>query len=290
VSYVTFAFSHASVPAGIIAAAMNLLVALLIVLAAAVVAALALVLVRRVVGESLLADSGRGRPMVQVTGTLFAVVLAFVILAAFQTYNNAKAGAQSEASAVLDMARTAALFPPGQRSELRADLVCYGRAVSEQEWATMESGEQSPLVEHWIDAYRSAYQHLALRSAREQLGLEELLTLAHSRGEGRQQRLSDATSTVPTPLWLALIFTGVIAVALQLSMADPRERLAVQAMLIAGLASVVAAGLLIVYFLDHPYQGFSGGLEPTAMRRTLVTIEAVEPNLRLRCGETGEPL
>ena len=153
----------------------------------------------------------------------------------------------------------------------------------------MEHGDSSPLVEHWIDQYRLAYQRLDLRSAREQLGLEELLTLAHTRGEGRQQRLSDAISTVPTPLWLALIFTGVIAVALQLSMADPRERLAVQAALIAGMASVVAAGLLIVYFLDHPYQGSSGGLEPTAMRRTLATIEGSEPNLRIRCTESGEP-
>src|SRR5262249_38423642 len=96
---------------GIIASAMNLAVPLVIVLAAGGLAAVALVLVRVVVRDSLLADSGRGRPMVQVTGTLFAVVLAFVILAAFQTYNNAKAGAQSEATAVLDMARTAALFP-----------------------------------------------------------------------------------------------------------------------------------------------------------------------------------
>lgn len=269
---------------------MNLAVAVLIVLAAGVMAALALVLVRRLMRESLLSDSGRGRPMVQVTGTLFAVVLAFVILAAFQTFNNAKAGAQSEASAVLDMARTAALFPPSQRSELRADLVCYGRAVVHEEWPAMEHGDASPLVEHWIDAYRAAYQRLDLRSAREQLGLEELLTLAHTRGEGRQQRLSDATATVPTPLWLALIFTGVIAVAMQLSMADRRERLGVQATLIAGLASVVAAGLLIVYYLDHPYQGFSGGLKPAAMSRTLETISDFEPNLRIGCGESGRPI
>ncbi len=73
-----------------------------------------------------------------------------------------------------------------------------------------------------------------------------------------------------------------MAVALQLAMADPRERLRVQAALIAGMASVVAAGLLIVYFLDHPYEGQAGGLQPTAMHRTLAMIGDLDPNLAHR--------
>jgi len=56
------------------------------------------------------------------------------------------------------------------------------------------------------------------------------------------------------------------------------------------MASVVAAGLLIVYFLDHPYEGHTGGLEPTAMQRTLVMIEDLEPNLRIGCDKSGRPV
>src|SRR5215475_1237263 len=134
---------------------MNLLVSIFIVLGAALVAALALALVSRRASGPLLADSGRGRPMVTVTGTLFAVVVAFVIFAAFQTYDGAKSGAQSEATAVLDMARTAAFFPHSQRDQLRSDLVCYGRAVVEQEWPAMRNGHSSPLVDYWIGAYRA---------------------------------------------------------------------------------------------------------------------------------------
>jgi hypothetical protein len=56
------------------------------------------------------------------------------------------------------------------------------------------------------------------------------------------------TPAVPTPLWIALIVVGCVAVALQLGMAYPRERLRVHGLLIAGLAAVVTAGLLVVYF------------------------------------------
>lgn len=268
---------------------MDLGIAVLVVVGAAGLTALAFALVHRRARDPLLADSGRGRPMIQVTGTLFAVVLAFVILAAFQTFNGAKAGAQSEASAVLEMARTVALFPPAQRGQLRGDFVCYGRAVVDQEWPAMRNGHSSSVVDHWIGVYLAEFGRLELRSAREQLGFQDLLNLDGTRTAGRQQRLSDDTPAVPTPLWIALIFGGCIAVALQLGMADPRERLPVHALLLAGLASVVAAGLLIVYFLDHPYQQHAGGIQPNAMRRTLVMVGTLEPNLRPACGESGRP-
>src|SRR5262249_46535183 len=196
--------------------AVNPVVAILILVGSAGLAALALALVRRKTQGPLLGDSGRGRPMIQVTGTVFAVVLAFVILAAFQTYNNAKTGAQSEASAVLDMVRTAALFPPDERDQLRSDFVCYGRALVHQEGAAMRHGDSSPDVDHWIGDYNTAFGHLDLSSARARIALQQLLSLAGTRTEGRQQRLSDATPTVPEPLWLLLIFGGFVAVLLQL--------------------------------------------------------------------------
>ena len=94
---------------------------------------------------------------------------------------------------------------------------------------------------------------------------------------------------MPTPLWLALVFGGCVAVALQLGMADPRERLRVHAPLVAGLASVVAAGLLIVYFLDHPYERHTGAIEPGAMTHTLVLMAGLDPNLRTGCSQSGRP-
>lgn len=259
-------------------------------LGAAALAVLALALVHRRASGPLLADSGRGRPMVTVTGTLFAVVVAFLILAAFQNYDGARTGSESEATAVLDMARTAAFFPPSQRDQLRSDLVCYGRAVVDQEWPAMRNGHSSPLVEYWVGAYRALFGRLQLHSVREQLGFQELLNLAAMLTAGRLQRLSDDTPSVPTPLWIALIFGGVVAVSLQLGMADPREALHVHGLLLAGLASVVAACLLIVYFLDHPYQSTTGGIEPAAMRQTIMTIGSLEPGLRAGCGQTGRPV
>jgi len=259
----------------------------LIVLGAGALAGLAFLFLDRAVGKPVVPEAARGSPTLIVCGALFAVVLAFVTLAAFQTFNSAKAGAQTEAAAVLDMARTAALFPPDQRDNLRGDLICYGRAVVEQEWPAMENGNASPLVEHWIGASRAEVGRLELRSPREQLSFQDLLNLAAVRTAGRQQRLSQATPSVPTPLWVALVFGGCVVVALQLTLAGSGVR--IHALMVAGLASVIAAGLLIIYVLDHPFQSHTGGIRPGAMSRTLEMMGNLEPSLRPGCTASGRP-
>jgi hypothetical protein len=268
---------------------MSLLVAILIVLGAAATAFAAVALVRQT-GSAVLSNPTRGTPMAIVVGTSFAVLLAFLMLAAFQTYNGAKSGAASEADALLDMTRTAALFPSAERDRLRSDLVCYGRAVVNDEWPAMRHGRASPIVDGWIAAYRGEVGRLTVGSLRAQAAFEDLLAQGDTRTAGRLQRLSDATPTVPTPLWLGLVLVGCVAVALQLGMADPAEPLRVQGLQIGGVAAVVATGLLIINFLDHPYAQHVGGLQPNAMRHTLVLARMTEPGLRPACNASGRPV
>jgi hypothetical protein len=268
---------------------MDLPVAILIVLGAAVTAFCAVALIRRAT-DSVLSNPVRGTSMPIVGGTSFAVLLAFLILAAFQTYGGAKTGAAQEANSLLDMARDAALFPNSQRDQLRSDFTCYGRAVVSHEWPAMRQGQSSPLVDSWIARYRAAFGRLTVRSPREQAAFQDFLTEAVNRTTGRQARLADATPAIPTPLWLALIFAGCVAVSLQLGMADRGERLLVQGLQVAAVAAIVATGLLMVNFLDHPYAPYVGGLQPRSMRHTLALIHDIQPGLRPACSSSGEPL
>jgi uncharacterized RDD family membrane protein YckC len=72
---------------------MALPIAALIIAGAVVAAFGAVALVRWASGGSVLANPTRGTPMAIVSGTSFTVLLAFLILSAFQNYNGAKAGA-----------------------------------------------------------------------------------------------------------------------------------------------------------------------------------------------------
>jgi hypothetical protein len=267
----------------------SIAVGISILLAAAALAFALVALIRRG-GRPVLGNPTRGTPMAIVAGTSNAVLLAFVILAAFQTYNSARAGAATEANAVLDATRTAALFPAAQRDRLRSDLVCYGRAVVNEEWPAMRKGHSSPLVDSWVASYRDEFGRLTVRSPRQQVAFQDVLTQGATRTSGRQQRLSNDTPTVPKPVWLALVFAGCVAVALQLGMADPEERLGVQGLQLGAVAAIVATGLLVINFLDHPYTTHIGGIQPTAMRHTLAMMGNLERSVHPGCSESGRPV
>ena len=68
-------------------------------------------------------------------GVAYAVLLAFVVISAYTSYNDAKSGAEEEAEAVLELSRTVEAFSPEQLERLEGILVCYGRAVIHDAWA-----------------------------------------------------------------------------------------------------------------------------------------------------------
>ena len=82
-------------------------------------------------------------------GTAFAVLLAFVVLEAYDSYNEGKRGAELEAQAVLELSRTAEAYEPEQNAMLKATLVCYGRAVVHQGWPAMRDESSSSVVNEW---------------------------------------------------------------------------------------------------------------------------------------------
>ena len=72
-----------------------------------------------------------------VVGTAFAVLLAFVIFLAFESYTNAKEEARREADAVQEHYATTSFLSPPARNELQGQLICYSRAVRFIEWPAM---------------------------------------------------------------------------------------------------------------------------------------------------------
>src|SRR5262245_24131314 len=92
----------------------------------------------------------RGAGTFAFLGTAFAVLLAFVVLEAFQSFNDAKTGAEEEATTVVQMSRTAHFFAAAERAQLEGSLICYGRAVIHEEWPAMKHGARSPIVQGWV--------------------------------------------------------------------------------------------------------------------------------------------
>ena len=120
---------------------------------------------------------------------------------------------------------------------------------------------------------------------REATAFGHWLEQSAERREGRRGRLAEAKPFVPGPLWFALVVGAVVLVSFMAFFADPREPFFVQAMMIGTITAVVVTGLLVIRFLDRPYEDRTGSIRPEAMSQTVESID----HMALRFGRPPAP-
>jgi hypothetical protein len=231
-------------------------------------------------------DSSRSAGTLSLIGTVFAVMLAFVILFALQSFQRAREGSSIEAVAVTELNAVASVLPSPANDRLHGGLVCYGRAVVNDEWSTMRGGHSSALVESWVDRLHNDFAAATPREAREEAAYAQWFDEEAQRREGRRERLAEASPFLPMPLWFALGIGASFTLAYMIAQADRREAPVIQAIPIAFVSALVTAGLLVVVFLDRPYTGGHGSIQPTEMSRTL---ERIDVGSQPPCDARGNP-
>jgi len=231
-------------------------------------------------------DAPRSAGTLSVIGTMFAVMLAFVILLALQSYQRAREGSSVEAIAVSELHSVASVFQPPASDRLHGELVCYARAVIEDEWPAMRNGRSSDLVQTWIDKLGREFAITEPHGAREETAYAQWFDEQSQRRDGRRERLAEASPFVPLPLWSVLVIGASLTLAYMVAQADRREGLLIQSIPIGFVSALATAGLLVVFFLDHPYTNESGSIAPTEMRRTLTIIDH---DVTTPCDERGVP-
>jgi hypothetical protein len=263
------------------------LVALIVAVCAAAAVGLMYLVRRRSKADHFFIEIERGAGIFTFLGTAFAVILAFVVLAAFQSFNDAKSGAEQEATTVLELSRTAEFFPPEDRDPIEAVLICYGRAVIHDEWPALKDGRRSPLVQTWVNGFQSDLKQLDPRTESQKAAFLQLLEQQDKRTDGRRERLSEANRSIPGPVWFVLGIGAVITVGFAFFFADRREGFIVQGTLIAAITALVISGLLLVWFLDHPYENASGSIKPDEMEREIAIVQAEHKGVVPPCDEDG---
>jgi hypothetical protein len=253
---------------------MNVVWATLVIAGTTSVAVAAMLLVRRRAPEgSYFADGDRAAGVFGVLATGFSVLLGFVVFLAFQSYDQSRAGAETEAVVVAQQVETAQFFPRPAADELTGELVCYGRSVVHTEWPRAEAGNLGDAINPWgAESFRTL-QGVQPRTPSQQAAYSKWLDQRFDREAARIDRIHGAVGVIPTPLWVVLLFIALVIFVFMLFFADSAEGLITQAVLMGTVTSVIVAMLLLIRFLDSPFHRGIGGVRPVAMERTLRIID-----------------
>jgi hypothetical protein len=272
---------------------MSLFWAALIVVATAGLAVTAMLVARRRAPEgSYFVDGDRAAGVFGVLATGFAILAGFVVVLAFQSYDTSRTGAQAEARTVWHQFETVQLLPEPVRARLSGELVCYARSVIHQEWPQMRSGTIGFAPNQWGVALFESLRSTEPRSASEQAAYSKYLDERSDREDARADRAHSAEGVIPAPLWIVLFLTAGTLFVFMLIFADSGEHAIVQSTMMGGVAVLISSLLLLLWFLDHPYQGGTGALEPVAMQSTLDVMRSetgIAAHVDDLCDGTGRP-
>jgi hypothetical protein len=126
----------------------------------------------------------------QTIGTIYAVLLAFVVFVVWQQHNDFRGAAAKEANDLEDLFRLLQAFPEPGRGRLLQRVDAYRCAVVDDEWAAMSMGRSSNPARQALEEIWQPLAEFAPQTGREEVLYDQVLM--------RFNELSDGAN--PSPL------------------------------------------------------------------------------------------
>ena len=209
-------------------------------------------------------------PIYATAGVIYAVLLAFVVIAVWEQFTGAEDNVSSEASSLTTLYRETAAMPPSEQRALRRLLRSYTEAVTRTEWAAMRHGGTSAVArEDLIELYAVVGNAPAANSSLDQAFITELSTMASAR----TKRILDGQGQLPWILWVSLVAGALVVVAMGWFLYMPSVRL--HAGLSATVAGLVGLLLFTTLVLDRPFSGRLG-IKPDAFEHAVAVFDSVD--------------
>lgn len=230
----------------------------LIISGACIASVAGLVAFRAVVpAAALRAASSELGNYLQTLGSVYAVLLAFIVVIVWNQFNEARGLIEREASALVDLHRTASGLPPDTRAEIQAGLVRYVDAVLEDEWHAMHTGNEAVIerVGHRLDEVWLAVHRCRPADSCQHTVYGEVLSHFNELADLRTSRLSAARARVPTSMRI-LLYTGAVLVTGSVYLVHIPE-LWLHAIITAALAGAIGHILYLIIDLDDAFEGDS---------------------------------
>ena len=205
-----------------------------------------------------------------VVGVAYAVLLGLVVIAAWNTLDEARANTYTESNALIWLDWYAYSLPQPQHAEVESLLKHYTAVVIATEWPELARKQSSPQAWSIYQQLHKAIQAQQPTAPAAVARYQVAVDAADQLGAARRERLEQAADGIPSPLWGALVMGGVITIGFAFLFG--MKRTGPHALVMFSLTLLIGGLLLVIYELNFPFSG-AVKVGPEAFRLALERMQ-----------------
>mgnify|MGYP001610597547 CR=1 FL=1 len=205
-------------------------------------------------------------PIFATLGVVYAVLLAFVVVIAWQSFNESNVNVEKEANRLTDLVRDSGPFAQPFKDEMNKLASEYTRSVIDDEWKTMARGESSPRTREVVRKIEALYDGYSPRTDTERIFFAESIRKLNELCELRRSRLIDSKIGIHPVLWLVLILGAITTISFTYFFGS--ENFNAQIMMVVLLSTLLALILFTILVFDFPFTG-DVSVSPQAFKEML---------------------
>jgi hypothetical protein len=203
--------------------------------------------------EVLQANNNIAGNYLQTLGTIYAVLLAFVVFVVWSQYNDACKMVEYEADEFWDVLRFVRTLPAPERARLLVAARDFVREQVEKEWPLMSRGKACFSAAKLLDTFWEMLSGYEPRSAREEALYSEAISRFNGMCDARTDLIHSSRIRLPPTMW-TLILTGGCSTVMSMYFFWLKNFWSL-ALMTASLAGCVSFVLFVIYDLDNPFNG-----------------------------------
>lgn len=208
----------------------------------------------------------------QATGTAYTVLLAFVVVMSWQSFDKAGTHAITEANCLVDLYKSSTAFVQPFGTDAQALIKEYAHVVINEEWPSLGRGEESLKARSVLQNIWTLYTGYKLKTEEEKIFLAESIRKLDELREMRRLRIIDSRTGVHPILWFVLIIGGMVTISFTFFFGS--DKFSNHAITASILSVIMALILLTILAFSFPYTG-SVRVEPEAFQQALEFLKIV---------------
>ncbi|MYM82936.1 DUF4239 domain-containing protein [Duganella sp. FT50W] len=223
--------------------------------------------------ESRLAHNEFTANIISVIGINYAVLIAFVAVAVWGSFDKASAVANTEADVIGNMYHDAPGLGHAAGVELRMHLKDYVDTVVTQEWPEMAQGHSPNAGWRPLDDIQDMLARYHAQSNTESVYLTEILKNLNQVYDARRGRLSASEAGVEPVVWAIVLLGTCLTIGFTFLFGMPSLRM--HMVMTGGFTAAAMLVLVLIIALDWPFRG-EVQVQPSMFMRTQATMHRLD--------------